>query len=52
VNKNTLISGDKMQEEDDQSIEADVKKNPQLEMMFNESAEQYKNGHGVTTSDL
>jgi hypothetical protein len=41
-----------LQEEDDQSIEADVKKNPQLEIMFKESAEQYKNGHGITTSDL
>jgi hypothetical protein len=41
-----------LQEEDDHSIEADVKKHPQLEIMFKESAEQYKNGHGITTSDL
>jgi hypothetical protein len=41
-----------LQEEDDHSIEADVKKNPQLEIMFKESAEQYKNGYGITTSDL
>jgi C4-type Zn-finger protein len=41
-----------LQEEDNQSIVADVKKNPQLEKMFNESAEQYNNGHGITTSDL
>lgn len=41
-----------LQEEDDQSIEADVLKNPQLEIMLQESAEQYKNGHGITTSDL
>ncbi|WML52415.1 hypothetical protein RCG17_24040 [Neobacillus sp. PS3-12] len=40
-----------LQEEDDHSIEADVKKQPQLEIMFKESAEQYKNGHGITTSD-
>jgi hypothetical protein len=41
-----------LQEEDDQSIKADVKKNPQLEIMLKESEEQYKNGLGVTTSDL
>ena len=31
-----------LQEEDDQSIEADVKNNPQLEIMFKESTEEYK----------
>lgn len=41
-----------LQEEDEQSIIADVKNNPQLEFMFKESEEQYKNGLGVTTSDL
>ncbi|MBP2240930.1 hypothetical protein J2Z40_001490 [Cytobacillus eiseniae] len=41
-----------LQEEDDQSIKADVKKNPQLELMFKESEEQYKSGLGDTTSDL
>lgn len=41
-----------LQEEDDQSIEDDVKKHPQLEVMFKESSEQYKAGHGITTSDL
>jgi hypothetical protein len=41
-----------LQEEDNQSIEADLKKNPQLEIMFKESEEQYKIGLGITTSDL
>ncbi|NWQ42308.1 hypothetical protein MLOOGBEN_16530 [Bacillus sp. EB106-08-02-XG196] len=41
-----------LQEEDDHSIEADVKKNPQLEIMFKESEVQYKEGLGITTSDL
>jgi hypothetical protein len=41
-----------LQEEDDQTIETDVKKNPQLEIMFKESAEQYKKGLGISTSDL
>jgi hypothetical protein len=27
-------------------------KKPQLELMFKESEEQYKNGLGITTSDL
>ncbi|WP_066299343.1 hypothetical protein [Bacillus sp. FJAT-29937] len=41
-----------LQEEDEQSIYADVKKNPQLEWMFKESEEQYSKGLGMTTSDL
>jgi hypothetical protein len=41
-----------LQEEDDQSIKADVEKHPQLEFMFKESEEQYKQGLGITTSDL
>lgn len=41
-----------LQEEDEQSIYADVKKNPQLEWMFKESEEQYRKGLGMTTSDL
>lgn len=41
-----------LQEEDDQSIKADVEKNPQLEFMFKESEEQYKRGLGITTADL
>jgi hypothetical protein len=40
------------QEEDNQSIEADVKKNPQLEIMFKESGEQYNKGLGITSSEL
>ncbi|WP_068675243.1 hypothetical protein [Oceanobacillus sp. Castelsardo] len=41
-----------LQEEDVQSIKADVEKNPQLEEMFKASEEQYKKGFGITTSDL
>ncbi len=41
-----------LQEEDHQSIETDVKKNPQLEIMLTESVEEYKNGQGITTSEL
>ncbi|QED46890.1 hypothetical protein [Cytobacillus dafuensis] len=41
-----------LQEEDEQSIYADVNKNPQLELMFKESEEQYRKGLGMTTSDL
>lgn len=41
-----------LQEEDVQTIEADTKKNRQLEIMLKESAEQYKNGLVITTSDL
>lgn len=41
-----------LQEEENHTIDADVKKNPQLEMMFKESSEQYKDGLGITTSDL
>ncbi len=41
-----------LQEEVEQSIKKDVMKNPQLELMFKESEEQYKNGIGITTSDL
>lgn len=41
-----------LQEEENQSIKADVEKNPQLELMLKESEEQYKQGLGITTSDL
>ncbi|WP_099364469.1 hypothetical protein [Fredinandcohnia onubensis] len=41
-----------LQEEDDQPIFADVKKNPQLDIMFKESEAQYKEGLGITTTDL
>lgn len=41
-----------LQGEDEQTIEADVEKNPQLELMFKESEEQYNNGLEITTSDL
>lgn len=41
-----------LQEEDEQSIKADVEKNPQLEEMFKTSEVQYKKGFGIITSDL
>jgi len=41
-----------LQEEDEQSIEADIKKHPRLERMIKESEEQYKKGLGISTSDL
>lgn len=41
-----------LQEEDEKSIKADVKANPQLERMIKESQEQYKKGLGMSTSEL
>ncbi|MHA6480982.1 hypothetical protein ACX1C1_03560 [Paenibacillus sp. strain BS8-2] len=41
-----------LQEEDQQSINADVLANPELKNMINESREQYKQGLGMTTSEL
>ena len=41
-----------LQEEDERPIFADVKKNPQLDIMFKESEAQYKEGLGITTEDL
>lgn len=41
-----------LQEEENQSINADVEKNPELELLLKESEEQYKQGLGITTSDL
>lgn len=41
-----------LQEDEQQSIKADVETNPQLERMFKESEEQYKSGFGITTTDL
>jgi hypothetical protein len=40
------------QEEDEQSISADVEANPELKKMINESREQYKQGFGMSTSEL
>ncbi len=40
------------QEEDKQSINADVEANPKLKKMINESRKQYKQGLGMSTSDL
>lgn len=39
-----------LQEEDEQTIYDDVKKNTQLDTMFKESEEQYKEGLGMTTN--
>ena len=41
-----------LQEEDKQSIQADVDKNPELEKMIIESREQYKQGKGMSTNEL
>lgn len=41
-----------LQEEDVQSIKADVEVNPTLEHMFKKAEEQYKNGFGITTTDF
>ena len=41
-----------LQEEDEQSIRADIEANPELEIMIKESQEQYKKGFGMSTSEL
>lgn len=41
-----------LQEEDQQSINADIEGNPKLKKMINESQEQYKKGLGMSTSEL
>ncbi|KAB8133646.1 hypothetical protein F9U64_12150 [Gracilibacillus oryzae] len=42
-----------LQEEDDEkSIQSEADENPELEQMIKESQEQYKNGHGMSTSEL
>lgn len=41
-----------LQEEDPQSISADVETNPELKQMIMESREQYENGLGMSTSEL
>jgi hypothetical protein len=41
-----------LQEEDENSIKADVEKTPQLKMMIAESKSEYKKGRGMSTSDL
>ncbi|CAN7520859.1 hypothetical protein [Rossellomorea sp. LjRoot5] len=41
-----------LQEESEQAISEDSKKNPDLERMTKESEEQYKQGLGISTSDL
>ncbi|WP_188631066.1 hypothetical protein, partial [Lentibacillus kapialis] len=41
-----------LQEEDENSINFDVEKNPQLKQMIKESRSEYKNGKGMSTSEL
>ncbi|MBU8879644.1 hypothetical protein BGM26_11665 [Bacillus sp. FJAT-29790] len=41
-----------LQEEDQQSIHSDVKANPELKRMIKESQEQYKQGLGMSTTEL
>jgi hypothetical protein len=41
-----------LQEEDEQSIKADVEANPELQRMISESQEQYKKEIGMSTSDF
>ncbi|HHY74406.1 MAG TPA: hypothetical protein GX497_14510 [Bacillus bacterium] len=41
-----------LQEEDEQSIKADVEANHSLEQMINESRIQYKEGLGMSTSEV
>ena len=41
-----------LQEEEVQSIKADVESNLYLEHMFKKSEEQYKKGFGITTTDI
>ncbi|WP_218240449.1 hypothetical protein, partial [Pseudomonas sp. 2822-17] len=39
-------------QEDEQSIQGEVEKNPELKRMLKESMEQYENGRGMTTTEL
>ncbi|GLX67351.1 hypothetical protein [Paenibacillus glycanilyticus] len=41
-----------MEEEDQQSIHADVLANPELQQMIHRSRAEYKQGLGMTTSEL
>jgi hypothetical protein len=41
-----------LQAEAEQSIKADIENNPQLERMIQESQSEYKEGKGMTTSEL
>lgn len=41
-----------LQEEDENSIESDAEKNPQLKQMIEESKSEYKKGKGMSTSEL
>ncbi|WP_373233514.1 hypothetical protein [Cohnella sp.] len=41
-----------LQEEEQRSIKADIEANPDLEIMIHESMEEYRQGKGMTTSEL
>jgi len=41
-----------LQEEDESSIKADVEKSPNLKQMIKESQHAYKEGKGMTTSQM
>lgn len=41
-----------LQEDHQQSINADIEASPELKRMINESQEQYKQGLGMSTSEL
>lgn len=41
-----------LQEEDEQTIKSDIEANPELEIMIKESKKQYKDGYGMSTSEL
>ncbi|WP_010530120.1 hypothetical protein [Lentibacillus jeotgali] len=41
-----------LQEEEENSIKADVEKNPHLKQMIEESQNEYKEGRGMSTSEL
>ncbi len=41
-----------LQEEDELSISSEIKANPELKLMIEKSREEYKQGRGMTTSEL
>ena len=41
-----------LQEEDEESILADVEKIPELKQMIHDSLSEYKDGKGMTTSEI
>lgn len=41
-----------LQEMDDNSIESDAEKNPELKQMIEESKKEYRSGQGMSTSQI